>query len=649
MSRIIRWFFVVVVLITACIPTGYFVNNVVKEWQYNLLINSAEYKAQYGKWDVIDLPDDLTINAIHTAMLPSGKVLLVAGSGNNRSNFEAGTFQTIVYDPVTSAVKFVNTPEDLFCGGHAFLPDGNLLIAGGTQSYEIQAPDVTVAGGYVTIRNENPIREFTLPKGTLFTGVDSGKTYRSDSEVTIPRADKNSDGYVTASERNVFVEATEPGDWGVWNETSQYAIDGYTGVDADGMHSFATKMSMDKKEYQGIRSTYEFDPYAEAYVRVGDMHYARWYPTTTTLPDGRVMVLSGLDGAGKILEGQNEIYDPATGQWTEVPDLKRYFPTYPSVFQTADPNRMFFSGPSTGWGNRDEGRDPGFWNLGDNSFSIVPGLRDPDMLETGGSMWLGAVNDQRLVVVGGGGVGDSDRSTDRIDIIDLSEPNPQFTPLGKLDKPTRYPTLVTQPTGSLFVTGGATDYRGRGDSNILESYNLNPDGTLDRMADPRVGRNYHSGGVLLPTGQILTTGSDPLFENRDNTLPGKFDKRIEIFTPPYLFQADDQPVVRPTITGGPEQGIIHRYQPATFTVGSSDTSAVVPKITNARLLLPGAFTHATDTNQRMIELTMTQDPMNGSVTVTLPENQTLTPPGFYMLFLVDDRGMPSVASWVQVQ
>ena len=41
------------------------------------------------------------------------------------------------------------------------------------------------------------------------------------------------------------------------------------------------------------------------------MHYPRWYGTTTTLPDGRVLVTSGdMPGGGRA--NTPEIYDPAS-------------------------------------------------------------------------------------------------------------------------------------------------------------------------------------------------------------------------------------------------------------------------------------------------------------------------------------------------
>ena len=39
----------------------------------------------------------------------------------------------------TNKFKKIKTPSDMFCGGHVILPDGNVLIAGGTTRYEVLA------------------------------------------------------------------------------------------------------------------------------------------------------------------------------------------------------------------------------------------------------------------------------------------------------------------------------------------------------------------------------------------------------------------------------------------------------------------------------------------------------------------------------
>jgi hypothetical protein len=89
---------------------------------------------KYGRWDIAKY--DSPVNSVHAALLRTGKVLLIAGSGNNEESFAAKSFRTVIWDPATGEFKDVATPWDAFCAGHVFLPDGRLLVAGGTAGYE---------------------------------------------------------------------------------------------------------------------------------------------------------------------------------------------------------------------------------------------------------------------------------------------------------------------------------------------------------------------------------------------------------------------------------------------------------------------------------------------------------------------------------
>jgi hypothetical protein len=203
-----------------------------------------------------------------------------------------------------------------------------------------------------------------------------------------------------------------------------------------------------------------------------------------------------------------------------------------------------------------------------------------------------------------------------------------------LDKGTRYPQASILPDDSVLVSGGSEDYRGRGDSNILEARLYRPESnSFERVADPLVGRNYHSGSILLPDGSVMFFGSDSLFADKANTKPGKFEQRIEIYKPPYLFRGS-----RPSLSGGPQT--IERGESGTFT------SRHASSIKKVRLIRPSASTHVTDVDQRSIALDFTTS--GDKVTVTVPENRNLVQAGWYMLFVDDDQGTPSEAQWVRV-
>jgi hypothetical protein len=64
--------------------------------RYEYQRHQADYQAQYGYWETVELPEEFRLSAIHAALLHTGKVLLIAGSGNNAERFEAGTFRSIL-------------------------------------------------------------------------------------------------------------------------------------------------------------------------------------------------------------------------------------------------------------------------------------------------------------------------------------------------------------------------------------------------------------------------------------------------------------------------------------------------------------------------------------------------------------------------
>ncbi|WP_369222965.1 galactose oxidase-like domain-containing protein [Streptomyces sp. R39] len=600
-------------------------------------IDRPEYKAANGHWDIVEFPKEYRQDTIHAVLLHTGKVLLVAGSGNNQDNFDAKIYDSRIWDPVKGTVEKVPTPADLFCTGHTQLADGNVLIAGGTKRYEKLKGDVRKAGGVMILYNENPDKPMTLPQGTRFTGRRNGKTFVSDDPVLIPRATKvfdktgrylrNNPGYA-----RVVVEAPEQGTKYETGTEDNYRVRGLTGADTRNTYGIANKLGLDKRDFEGIKNAYEFDPVAEKYIKVDPMNEARWYPTLTTLSDGKVLSVSGLDDIGQLVPGKNEVFDPRTRTWTYT-RYKRQFPTYPALFLLQN-GKLFYSGSNAGYGPDDVGRDPGIWDVGTNRFTKLSGLSDPDMLETSGTVLLPPAQDERYLVVGGGGVGESGLSTARTRLIDLKDADPRFHNGPSLSKGTRYPQISVLPDDSVLVSGGSEDYRGRGASDIRQARLYDPAAnSFRRVADPLVGRDYHSGSILLPDGRVMFFGSNPLFADKANTRPGVFEQRIEIYTPPYLYRGS-----RPSLSGGPRT--IARGGSGTFT---SPHASAVRKV---RLIRPSATTHVTDVDQRSVALDFRTS--GNKVTVTVPGNRNLVPSGWYMLFVDDGRGTPSKARWVKV-
>ncbi|WP_052867032.1 radical copper oxidase GlxA [Streptomyces niger] len=627
-----------VVVIALAAMNGPAVYGFASEQYHSYKINQPEYKKRNGHWDVVDVPDRYKINTIHAALLHTGKVLLVAGSGNNAAHFKAKSFRTVLWDPAKNTFKNIDTPADLFCSGHTQLPDGKLLVAGGTQRYETLKGDVKKAGGLMIIYNEDPDGPKTFPAGTLFTGKENGKTFVSKDPVVVPRAKKVKDKAtgkvrVEHSEGRVYVEARKDGREYATGAQDNYRIHGLTGADARNFYGIAQKLSFDKKDFQGIKDSFEFDPVAERYLRVDPMNEARWYPTLTSLDDGKVLSVSGLDDIGQVVPGKNELYDPKTKKWTYLTE-QRFFPTYPALFLSGK-GQVFYTGSNAGYGPDNKGRTPGIWDLKSNRFRVVPGMSDPDILETSMSVLLPPAQDQRYMVLGGGGVGEDPRATARTRIADLTDPKPRFRDGPDLYAKARYPSSVIMPDDTVLTTNGSGDYRGRSDSNVLKAELYDPAANSARpVADPLVGRNYHSGALLLPDGRVMTFGSDSLFADKDNTRPGVFQQQIDLYTPPYLFHG-----TRPELKAA---------GPTTVKLGGTATfrSARGGSVKKLRLIRPGSFTHVTNVEQRSVALDFTTK--GDTVTATLPKDPSLVPPGWYMVMAVDGKGTPSKAVWLKV-
>lgn len=514
-----KLYYSLALLVVLAVNVNALIEPVYKEYKY-IWSRQHSVTSKYGRWDVLEY--ESPVKAVHAAVLKNGSVLLIAGSGNDEAAFDAKSFRTVVWNPANGEFKEVPTPWDAFCGGHVFLPDGKLLVAGGTRVYE----DLTI----------------------------------------------------------------EP-----------------------------------RLNYAGLKQSYLFNPDTMQYEKVDDMQFARWYPTLTNLGDGTVVAVAGLDDRGKMSSGETEIYDPKTKQWTYNPKLKHVFPTYPSLTLMND-GRLFYSGGNQGYVPGQASLIPGIWNLKDNNFQVTPGLPDAQRTDNSATVLLPPAQDQKVFIMGGAKAGDSPETetTNRTAIIDLdASANPAYTPGPNLRNATRYPSAVILPDDTVFQTGGSKGYR---NFDLFSAQIYNPKtNTFSDAASPTVGRNYHAESVLLPDGRVATFGSNPL--------DGSYEMRIEIYSPPYLFQGK-----RPIIESG--DTTMARGTTAGLTVD------VPSSIKTAKLIRPSAVTHVTDMSQRSVDLPFKKT--KTGIDVQIPDNPNLLPSGWYMAFVTNQQDVPSTAFWVHV-
>jgi Galactose oxidase-like, Early set domain len=146
-------------------------------------------------------------------------------------------------------------------------------------------------------------------------------------------------------------------------------------------------------------------------------------------------------------------------------------------------------------------------------------------------------------------------------------------------------------------------------------------------------RLYHSIALLLPDGSVLTAGGGA---------PGPVKNlNAEIYYPGYLYDASGQPAARPSLVDAPSLLQVHLNQQFVATVGSADP------ISRVTLVRTSSVTHTLNPDQRFLELGFTQ--AGQTLMITLPTiDPNVVVPGYYMLFVFDQAGVPSVARIVHV-
>jgi hypothetical protein len=158
-------------------------------------------------------------------------------------------------------------------------------------------------------------------------------------------------------------------------------------------------------------------------------------------------------------------------------------------------------------------------------------------------------------------------------------------------------------------------------------------GRWTALAPMTVKRLYHSTALLLPDARVFVAGGG---EPNATGEPDHFD--AQIFSPPYLFNADGTAGERPRIDGAPtDLAYGERF------IASTATPGAVAQVTLVKL---GSMTHAFDQSQRLAKLRFTTGP-NG-VTVTAPANANLAPPGHLHAVPGGHERRPSLSRIVHV-
>jgi hypothetical protein len=365
-------------------------------------------------------------------------------------------------------------------------------------------------------------------------------------------------------------------------------------------------------QLNGIVQTHLFDPAANLWSLGPNMAAGRWYPTVTPLNNAEMLITSGRVSTPEVRM--------LAGGLRALSTASLSLPLYPWM-DVAPNGSAFYSGPdqtlralnTTGTGT---------WQ--------TLGQRDTINRDYGGH----ALFDVGKELIAGGGP-----STKDTRVVDLNGATPQVSTTAPMEFGRRQHNLTVLADGTVLATGGNSSGAGLVDLNagVYPAEQWNPaTGQWRTLAAMQITRQYHSTALLLPDGRVLSSGGG-ICGTCDQV--GYLAKNAEIFSPPYLFQADGTPAPRQAIDAAPASTT---YGAAMEIATGNPTS--IRKVALVRL---GAVTHSNNMEQRYIPLSFTAGAT--SINATAPANANVAPPGFYMLFIIDANGVPSVARMVNVQ
>lgn len=500
-------------------------------------------------WEIVST--DSEILAIHAALLPTNQVLMFGGSEHNSSQSLSGNpadlDNTRLFNLTPGASPLIETvgspTTDVFCAGQAFLGDGRLLVAGGTEA------------------------------------------------------------------------------WGGQPDAHAHALD-----------------------FLGERGCWIYAPRQRVWRRVRDLNFqpgestggGRWYPTLVTLATGQVLCVSGhpsaLDtrhhndtqeryvvGSDTWVHLTAELFDPGTmgpsdrlyPRFHLLPDGTVFFVT---PFNGSSRRWNPFTGTTTAtFGSPGGGLYDSSWDFASVLLPLLPGNG----------------YEARVLVTGD--------VNPRIIDLDAATPSWQNTAPRQgaaAGRRRRFGQAVLLPSGEVFVNGGIDG--GMSDSNAVragELYNPGIDWATGQYSQPDswqtveqagVVRNYHSTALLLPDGRVWTAGSSKNAAQGDPASVGEL--RIEVYKPPYDGDAD-----RPVLTAVPPSAGYGQF----FDV----TCPQAGDIARVALTRTGSTTHAFDADQRYVGLAfelVDEDRLR----VTAPPNSAIAPPGYYLLWVLDEAGLP---------
>lgn len=575
---------------------------------------------------------------VFEAMLPDGKILFwdwyFSGVMDDANQTTKPGTRVLLWDPAhpeRPGVRQDYYGANLFCAGYSQLANGDVLLAGGNANAAMAGINQTFIYHWRSgtwERSQNMARDRWYPAVTTL----------SNGEAMILGGDPRDD------DPNSYYY--EPGD-------------AFPEVFASGFLQNPAQTWDPNNPAQHLRSLSAV---------AGKIESWRLYPQNFASVDGRVLY------AGS--EPKMQLIDPrGSGSVTNFGNRDQINRVYGAGVYYAN-GRVLVAG----------GGQPAKY-----SFAVPPANRGPGW--SGGSGWVCFGHPwgdpaipatqiwDRSACLGNNTVVDANEhgataSATKIDLTHDGGPNsnqgiPSAAATSPMIHPRRMNYLTVLPDGSVLATGGlsttdsspnpALDGTNDNSNHTLVNYDAavnaaerwNPQtGQWAELASASIPREYHSTAILLPDARVLQGGGGVCGACVHYQYS---EANFQYFYPPYLFNADGSlktAAQRPRITGpfvsdGDKSELLAPIDYAgSLTFSYAQATGAVP-LAKAALVRLGTPTHSTDQGQRYIPVELTVNSPS-SATIAGPDNSYEAPAGFYMLFLIDQNGTPSVARMVQV-
>ena len=379
----------------------------------------------------------------------------------------------------------------------------------------------------------------------------------------------------------------------------------------------------------GIIQTHIFNWQSETWSRGPDMAAARWYPSVQALGNNEAAIVGGGPAVPEVYQ--------TDGKLRRLTNASGYSDRLYPFLTTRENGKVELLGP------------PSRMNTIDTSGTgaiIATKERDGINRDYGS---FATYDIGKVLVAGGGDIteGQSHVPTKTAKIVDVSENVTTVTSAASMSVGRRQHNLTVLADGSVLATGGQSrsvdpitdlDNPVFAAERWVPSTDASGPGTWTVLSSASRVRQYHSSATLLPDGRVLTGGGGVCASCKTK---GYLERNIEYFEPPYLFKKDSNELAtRPVISDIPTTAEYDQE----FDIKSPQAGAIA-KVGLVRL---GAPTHSQDQGQRYVPLKF--DPPTGTtITATAPKTSNIAPAGYYMLFITDSAGVPSVAKMIKLQ